>query len=81
MVFQCLHSKAAGLSLTRGGLTSRLGAAVRSPIGNSSTPRGTGADVMSRLVRRSQVASEHTNSPVSSMFNSESLGPPELNIT
>ena len=33
------------------------------------------------LSRRSQVASEHVNSPVSSMFLSESLRPDELNIT
>ena len=34
------------------------------------------------LWRRSQVASEHTNSPVSSAFlSSESLRPEELNIT
>jgi hypothetical protein len=56
-------------------------AAVGSPIGNSSTPYATDADVMFMLKRRSQVASEHTNSPVSSMLRSESLRPAELKIT
>ena len=44
-------------------------------------PRGTAAAVMFMLKRRSQVASEHTNSPVSSMLSSESFGPAELNST
>src|SRR5262249_44652037 len=57
------------------------GTAVSSPIGNSSTPKGTEAEVMFMLKRRSQVASEQVNSPVSSAFLSESLRPDELNMT
>ena len=45
MVFQCLHSSAAGLSLTRGGVTNCDFTAVSPDNGNSSTPYGTAAEV------------------------------------
>ena len=76
-----MHSKAAGASATRGGLTQRDGALVSPASSNSSTPGATGAELMFIASRSAQLAIEQVNSPLSSMLRRLSLWPPEENIT
>ena len=65
MICVSLHSKATGLSATRGTLTSLPGAAVSPAILNSLTSRATCAAVAFICFARSMVARFQTNSPVS----------------
>src|SRR5262245_464037 len=76
-----LHSSAHGDAATRGGLTSRDGAASRPVARISQVPRGSGAEVPFIWSRRSNVARLQTNSLVSSTNATESFGPSLENIT
>ena len=68
MIWVSLHSKATGLSATRGTLTSLPGTAVRPAILNSLTSRATWAAVAFICFARSLVARFQTNSLVSWML-------------
>src|SRR6185437_10070173 len=76
-----LHSSAAGLSATRGGLTKRDGAGVKPDSANSSTSGATADELMFILSLSPNVATEQTNSPVSSALRRLSLLPLDENIT
>src|ERR1700687_3300877 len=76
-----LHSIAQGEAATRGGFTSFEGAAFSPATSISLTPCGSVADVWFICSRKSQVASEQTNSIVSVMLATESLKPSLENIT
>src|SRR5476649_1648914 len=76
-----LHSIAQGEAATRGGFTSFEGAAFSPATSISLTPRGSIAEVIFICSRKSQVASEQTNSLVSVMLATESLKPSLENIT
>src|SRR4029077_6379716 len=76
-----LHSSAQGESFTRGGFTSREGAAASPVFSISLTPRANGAAAPFICSRRSQVARLQTNSLVSSANATESLRPSLANIT
>ncbi len=68
-----LHSKATGLSPTRGTLTSLPGTAVSPASLNSSTSGATCAAVAFMCLARSIVARFQTNSPVCWMFSTVSF--------
>src|SRR5262245_19584824 len=73
MVCSQRHSSAQGEAATRGGLTSRDGAASSPASFISLTPRGNEAEVSFIAWRRSQVARLQTNSPVCSANSTESF--------
>src|ERR1700724_2994156 len=75
MTCRSLHSSAQGDAATRGGRTSRDGAAARPDFSISLTPRGKSSDVSTTAARSSNVARLQTNSLVSSTKTRESLGP------
>ncbi len=68
-----LHSKATGLSATRGGLTTFDGRASSPPSMNSSIASDTWAEVAFMASARGSVAMFHTNSPVSWMLRAVSF--------
>src|SRR4029078_2899921 len=74
-VWSHLHSSAHGEAATRGGFTSRDGAASSPVAFISHSPRGSGAEVPFIWSRRSKVARLQTNSLVSSAKATESLAP------
>src|SRR5688572_25402809 len=76
-----LHSSAQGEAATRGGRTSRDGAASSPATCISLMPRGSGAEVPFIWSRKSKVARLQTNSFVSSTKATESFGPSLENIT
>src|SRR5712691_686382 len=76
-----LHSIAQGAAATRGGFTSFEGAAFSPATSISLTLCGSVAEVLFISSRRSQVASEQTNSFVSATLATESLKPSLENIT
>src|SRR6478735_7169762 len=76
-----LHSRAQGLALMRGGLTSSEGVASRPVAAISFVPRGKVHEVSFTWSRKSQTARLHTNSPVSSTKVMVSLRPSLANIT
>src|SRR5262245_9552747 len=76
-----LHSKAHGVALMRGGLTSCDGAASRPIASISFTPQGKVHEVSFTASRKSQTARLQTNSPVCSTKVMVSLRPSLANIT
>ncbi len=76
-----MHSSAAGLPATRGGLTKRDGAISSPAWPYSLVPRGSGAEVRFIAPTSDFVTIEQVNSPVSSMKAIASFLPSEENIT
>src|SRR5215475_11452858 len=76
-----LHSRAHGVALMRGGLTSSEGAASRPTASISFTPQGKVHEVSFTASRRSQTARLQTNSPVCSTNVIVSFRPSLANIT
>src|SRR5262245_16266617 len=76
-----LHSRAHGVALMRGGLTSSEGAASRPAASISFTPQGKVQEVSFTASRKSQTARLQTNSPISSTNVIGSFRPSLANIT
>ncbi len=81
IVFQCLHSRAAAASDTKGAETNLPICGFKPANSNSSISAPAGTELPFILSNKFSVANETVNSPVSSIFFTESLISTEENIT